>query len=55
MLAELAWFWADKAEDGRLTTLTNVNAAGELLDGQDETSAAILIASVLQFAGLGRR
>ena len=53
-LAELAWFWADKTEGGTLTTLANVNDAGELMDGEDETSSAKLIAAVLQFAGLGK-
>lgn len=54
-LAELAWLWADKTEDGTLTTLANVNDAGELMDGEDETSSAKLIAAVLQFAGLGKQ
>lgn len=52
-LAELAWFWADKT-DGILTPLTEVNTAGELIGGADETSSAILIAAVLEFAGLAK-
>jgi hypothetical protein len=50
-MAELAWFWADKTEDGTLTTLAEVSDDGELMGGMDETSSAKLIAGVLQFAG----
>ena len=52
-MAELAWFWADKT-DGKLDALAT-NGGGEYMGGFDETSSALLMVAVLQFAGLSKQ